>query len=80
MSNTVIFGVYDEKTDELLTPYDVAKRSYPGCEWLRLTVNGFAIDWDGLLWVTTENDRIYRIPKEGKYLIKFVDSGEFMKW
>ena len=78
MSNTVIFSVHDEKTDELLTPYDVAKRSFPGLEWLCLTVNGFALGWDGFLWLTTENGSIYRIPKEGKYLIRF--NGEFMKW
>lgn len=72
------FSIHDEKTDELLTPFDVAKRSFPDWEWLALTVNGFALGWDGLLWITTRNNSIYQVPKDGKYQIRFNSDG--MRW
>ena len=74
------FGIRDAKTGEALIPYNVAKMSFPQWKWLSEVVNGFALDWEGFLLITTENDSIYRIPKEGKYLIRFDDNGEFMKW
>ena len=71
MSNTINFdgfSVRDEETNELFTPYDVAKRSFPDWEWLSVVAHGFALDWEGFLWITTKNDSIYRIPKEGNLL------------
>ena len=81
MSNTVNFdgfSVHDEKADELLTPYDVAKRSFPDWEWLTEVVNGFALGWDGRLWITMINDCIHQVPKDGKYRVRFDSDG--MRW
>lgn len=74
------FSVRDAATGEQLIPYIVAEMSFPDWKWLSVVANGYALDWEGFLWITTENGSIYRIPKEGKYLIRFDSNGEFMKW
>lgn len=74
------FTIYDAEGRRHLSPREVAEISFPEIKSLLLAANGFALDWDGCLWITTETDSIYRIPKEGEYLIRFDSGGQYMRW
>ena len=73
------FDVYDVETEVDLLPSEVANEEFPEDKGLSMLVNGFALSWDGELYLTREDGGIVYVPQNGKYLIR-INGEKYMRW
>ena len=73
------FDVYDVETGENLLPSQVAEKSFPEDGRLAQLVDGFCLDWEGVLYLALADGKTQCISKEGKYLIQ-INGEKYMRW
>lgn len=71
------FDVYDAETGENLSPEDVAERECS--KRVVQLVDGFCLDWEGVLYLALADGNTEHIPKQGRYLVQ-INGGKYMRW
>ena len=73
------FDVYDAETGDILSPGEVAEKTFHEDRYFCLMADGFLLTWEGFLYLSLDDGRHAYIPKEGKYLIQINDE-KYMRW